>query len=129
MPDQFDYEDALTLARAERKAVLKRLIPEEENPIPPGYGRCATVRIRRVNTGTASTPAVIACFLEGRHPTGTHHGEDRVQQDQSEQDGMYQTGKISTCEQLLWDCKQLQADRVVAFRTLPLTKRSATYPE
>lgn len=109
--------------------MLKRLIPEEENLIPPGYGRCATVRIRRVHTGTATTPAVIACFLEGRHPTGTHHGEDCVQQDQSEQDDIYQTGKIFTCEQLLWDRKQLQADRVVAFRTLPLTKRSASCPE
>lgn len=106
MPDEFDNEETLTLSQAERRAVLKDLIPKEKNSIPPGYGPWATVRLRKVRagsgTGTAITPAVVASFFQRRHPTATHHGDEYLHQ----QNGTCrhcQTGGSATWEHLLWD--------------------------
>lgn len=107
--------------------MLKGLIPEQ-SPIPPGYCRWATVRLRRVCTGTAITPAVIAFFFQIRHPTATHHRDEY----RNQQDGTCrhcQTGGGATCEHLRSNCERLQAHRAVALETLALMQRPANHPE
>lgn len=53
----YDYEEALQLAKKERREALRLLIPEEEDPIPPVYSRWVAVRLRRIRTGASVCPA------------------------------------------------------------------------
>ncbi|XP_077558174.1 uncharacterized protein LOC144173782 [Haemaphysalis longicornis] len=67
LPDEseeegYDYEEAIAKARAERRAALRLRLPEEDDPIPSGYNRWATVTLRRIRTNTAVTPHIMARF-------------------------------------------------------------------
>ncbi|XP_042149568.1 uncharacterized protein LOC115311803 [Ixodes scapularis] len=57
-----DPEEQAELDRQARKAYLRGLLPPQEDEIPAGYSRWAAVRVRRVRTKTACTPAKLASF-------------------------------------------------------------------
>ncbi|KAG0445700.1 hypothetical protein HPB47_018709 [Ixodes persulcatus] len=57
-----DPEEQAELARQARKVYLRGLLPPQEDKIPAGYSRWAAVRVRRIRTKTACTPAKLASF-------------------------------------------------------------------
>ncbi|XP_040067838.3 uncharacterized protein LOC120841078, partial [Ixodes scapularis] len=57
-----DPEEQAELARQARKAYLRGLLPSQEDNMPTSYTRWEAVRVRRIRTGTALTPAKQASF-------------------------------------------------------------------
>ncbi|KAM7306136.1 hypothetical protein ISCGN_009877 [Ixodes scapularis] len=115
-----DWDEEATLARLERRRVLRNKLPEDDDPLPNGYGRWATVRLRRLRTGTAVSPAVRAKFERCAFKTDL----EREHAD----DGSYRrcaAGQQATSAHLLWDCVELSRTREEAIRKLQPKLRPA----
>lgn len=84
-----DPDEMAEQAKEGRKLYLKGLLLTEEDPIPPGYTRWETVRLRRIRTGTALTPAKKASF-------GLKEHEDPTCKTCTE-------GTVVTTEHVLWE--------------------------
>lgn len=101
-----DTEDGAALAKAERKAVLQNKIPEDPNPLPPGYSRWATVRLRRIKTGTALTPSTAHYFFGRGNPYSSPNCQKCG------------TGALCSARHLLWECSALGVPRERCLKTL-----------
>lgn len=95
----YDHEEATILAKAERRAALRLLVPEEEYPLPTEYGRAATVLLRRIRTGAVVTPARRAFFNQKGIPINPGNCT------------MCNTSHKADCQHLLWECQALRANR------------------
>ncbi|XP_042144990.1 uncharacterized protein LOC115317788 [Ixodes scapularis] len=104
-----DPDEMAEQAKEGRKLYLKGLLLTEEDPIPPGYTRWETVRLRRIRTGTALTPAKKASF-------GLKDHEDPTCKTCTE-------GSMATTKHVLWECKGLEDFRVESWDSLPSEKR------
>ncbi|KAM7284348.1 hypothetical protein ISCGN_001442 [Ixodes scapularis] len=111
--EESDWDEEATLARLERRRVLRNKLPEDDDPLPNGYGRWATVRLRRLRTGTAVSPAVRAKFERCAFKTDLEreHADDGSCR-------RCATGQQATSAHLLWDCVELSRTREEAIRKL-----------
>ncbi|KAG0426635.1 hypothetical protein HPB47_026270 [Ixodes persulcatus] len=108
-----DWNEEAILARLERRRVLRNKLPEDDDPLPNGYGRWATVRLRRLRTGTAVSPAVRAKFERCALKTDAEreHADDGSCR-------RCATGQQATSAHLIWDCVELGRMREEAIRKL-----------
>ncbi|KAG0431355.1 hypothetical protein HPB47_021860 [Ixodes persulcatus] len=110
-----DPEEQAELARQARKAYLRGLLPSQEDNIPTSYTRWEAVRVRRIRTGTAFTPAKQASFglvdLEGSRCKACAGNN------------------TATLRHLLWDCAGLERLRKKAIHCLREEERPATLEE
>ncbi|KAM7290273.1 hypothetical protein ISCGN_026918 [Ixodes scapularis] len=115
-----DWDEEATLARLERRRVLRNKLPEDDDPLPNGYGRWATVRLRRLRTGTAVSPAVRAKFERCAFKTDLEreHADDGSCR-------RCAAGQQATSAHLLWDCVELSRTREEAIRKLQPKLRPA----
>ncbi|KAM7304855.1 uncharacterized protein ISCGN_014755 [Ixodes scapularis] len=103
-----DPEERAELAKEERKLYLKGLLLTVEDPIPQGYTRWENVRLRRIRTGTALTPARKATF------TKNEEGNEDI-------DPVCKkciAGGLLTTTHMLWVCKSLGKFRQDAWASL-----------
>lgn len=102
--------------QAERRERLNGLLPSDEHPIHPTFSRWAKVCLRRLQTDTAITPAVLSMFYPPNHP---RHVDDKCQE----------CGEIATSRHLIWDCVSNDGVRQAVLDTLPPAVRPRTYAE
>ena len=94
---------------------MRGLLPSQDDAIPTSYNRWEAVRVRRIRTATAFTPAKQAIFglvdLEGsrcKACTGNY---------------------TATLRHLLWDCAGMARPRKKAIESLREEERPATLEE